>query len=288
MFNHSIITDVGSQLQEAWIEGTVLTFTGAACGVGVVPNDQMGAQTALKDQRQTMSITASEVVEGGIKLTLYVTSSGVSTDFKANQIGVFAKIGTDDPVLFALWQDGDGLPIPSQASMADFSFTMYATLHMSNTGEFTITVNPDELVSQEQLASALKSQQTTVVCLPKAGANAYSKHQILALSPIATVHAGSSGSKCFIGFAYEDAEVGTEKVSVITSGLIVGSVHVQTGGESINAGTRLYPLYISQAIGSVLSTSSTGAMPTERQIYLAEAIPADSGDVYTSASVWMF
>lgn len=288
MFNNSIVTDAGVALQESWIEGTVLTFAGAAAGAGFVPFSRMRYQTALADQRQTVAITNAERVTGGIKLTLSLTSNGVSEGYQAQQIGIYAKIGTGDPVLFALFQDATGMPVPSQSEMPDFSFTMYATIYMLNTGVYSVDIDPGALVNQQQLSAALVSQQNTVICLPKANINVFAKHQILCLSPISTVHAGTGGSKCFIGFACADAAAGTEKVSIITSGLIVGSVHVQTGGASVSAGTQLYPHYISAAIGTVLTTSSSGSMATTRAIYLAENIPPDAGDVYTDASVWMF
>ncbi len=288
MFNNSIITDAGVALEGSWVTGSTLTFTGAAIGAGMVPFSQMRLSTALVDQRSTIDIESAEAVTGGIKLTLSLTSDDVTEDFQAQEIGIFAKVDDGNPVLLALFQDAGGMPVPSFSSMPDFTFSMSILLRMDNTGDFTVFLDPDFLVTHKQLSQAFKSQPTQIISVPKNPSRYFAAHEMIGLSPAGTISGIAGGALCFIGFADAATPEGSASVPVIVSGRVDGLVKIKTDEASMSAGTRLYPVYGGITDGAFFSSSPSGSKDTNRVIYLAEDIPAESGPFYVAGSVWIF
>ena len=140
-----VITNRGAALLDQWALGGTLTITGAATGTGTVAEAAMLTQTDLVSRKQTASIVAKEMQSTGLKVKLQITAP--QTGYTLQQYGVWAKLGTGDPVLLALFQKLEGVVIPSAAETPDFVYTLYALLTVSNTGELEVTVDPSALVT---------------------------------------------------------------------------------------------------------------------------------------------
>lgn len=107
-----VITNAGNELLNSWVAGKVLTFDHAAVGTGTVEDVALLAQTALVSQRQIASIIGAEKLPDGYRLKLQVTPTDAG--YTLNQIGVWAVVTGGAPVLLALFQHGEGIPIPNK------------------------------------------------------------------------------------------------------------------------------------------------------------------------------
>jgi len=162
MWSDAVITNAGKTLLSQWAAGgATLTITGAKIGSGTVTAASLMAQTALAAEKQSMSIVNSETVAGGVRLKLQLTSVGVTTGYTGNQIGIWAKLGSGSEILMAIYQDSSGITVPTAAEMADFVFTFYAMLQMSNTGTISVTLDTSAVVTRSTLDAELAKVKIT-------------------------------------------------------------------------------------------------------------------------------
>lgn len=150
-----VITNVGSALLAEWVNGKVLRFDSAAAGEGTVDVVALLAQTDLVSKKQVISILGSEKVETGIRLKMRIQAAPKA--YTMHQIGVWASCGDGESVMIALFQHQTGIPIPSQAESPDFSYTFYALVSCSNTGEWTVNVDPSAFVNHGDLNETINA-----------------------------------------------------------------------------------------------------------------------------------
>lgn len=144
-----VITNIGKDMLSQWVAGAALNVTGAAAGSGTVAEAALVNQTALVSHKQEMSIVAGAVVPQGRRIKLQITAP--ETGYTLNQIGVFAGVGSANPVLMALYQNEDGINVPSQTEEETFTFTFYAVIATDNTGELNLTIDSEALVTHETM-----------------------------------------------------------------------------------------------------------------------------------------
>ena len=151
-----VVTNAGSKLFEDWVNGTVLHLDNAAAGTGTVPDVGMLAQTKLVSQKQVVNILSGETIPEGRKLKVQITAP--QAGYTLNQIGLWGHIDNNAPVMFALFQNSEGVAIPSFADSPDFAYTFYSTLAVSNQGELEIHINPDVLATIGYVDDAIQEQ----------------------------------------------------------------------------------------------------------------------------------
>ncbi|MDO5544940.1 MAG: hypothetical protein Q4F81_03785, partial [Eubacteriales bacterium] len=151
-----IITNGGNDLLTRWVEGKNLTITRAASGQGRVDTAAMLAQTALVNEKQTVSIASNTKVEKGQRLKLQVTPQG-AVGYSLNQFGVWAMLDDEEEKMIALFQtDTDiGIDIPSKTEMPDFVYTFYGLLAFSNQGTLTVNIDAAAVVTTETMEQAI-------------------------------------------------------------------------------------------------------------------------------------
>lgn len=149
MWKSAVLTNAGRDLLAQWAAGGELTIDNAACGQGTVNEAYLMGQTQLVAQKKQLSIVRKANVAQGVRLQLQCTNEDVAEQFTINQIGVWAHLDDGASVMIAIYQDSTGVLVPSAAEMADYVFTFYTTLQMSNTGELTVTIDSSALVSME-------------------------------------------------------------------------------------------------------------------------------------------
>jgi hypothetical protein len=154
-WDNAIVTNAGILLLQRVLAGEQLALDNAAGGADTVPAETLPTQTALVNQRQTFPIVTSMNVSNGKKVGIQITNVNLSTDYTMKQVGIWAHVGTDASILFAILQDSTGVPIPSEASLPDFLLNFYAVIDFSNSATFTITIDPSTLVTMGVLNTAL-------------------------------------------------------------------------------------------------------------------------------------
>lgn len=150
-----VVTNKGAELLAAWAEGTTLNIYAAAAGTGTVAEAAMIAQTALAGQRQTASIVSHSKADGatGLKIQLQITAP--STGYTLNQFGIWAKVGSGEGKLLALFQNSEGIDVPSASDSPDFVYTFYGLIMISNTGSISVTVDASAVVTTATMQAAI-------------------------------------------------------------------------------------------------------------------------------------
>lgn len=145
-----VITNNGNDLLTRWVEGKNLHITRAAAGQGRVEQTAMLAQSALVNEKQTVSIVSNTPAEKGQRLKLQVTAQA-AVGYNLNQFGVWARLDEEEDQMIALFQtDTDiGIEIPSKEAMPDFVYTFYGLLAFSNQGNLTVKIDAVAVVTAE-------------------------------------------------------------------------------------------------------------------------------------------
>lgn len=160
MWEVATITDAGSNLLASWITGTELRITRAAAGSGTVADADLYALTALKEQKQSMSIVGMSQDENGVTVKLQLEAA---TDaYTLQQIGVFAKVGSGTEALLAVFQDNVGISIPAASTSQSFIYNFFATIAVNNTGTLTIEIDGGASVTLETVQDLIGDKQDKI------------------------------------------------------------------------------------------------------------------------------
>lgn len=153
MWDQAVVTNAGKALLQQWAGGGTLTIDGAKAGAGAVSQLNLINQTAVTQEKQTLSIISTRQVEGGTQFHVQITAPDAG--YTAKQIGIYGHLGSGDSTLIALYQDESGITVPSKAEMPDFVYAFYATIQGSNTGTLSVTLDTSALVTQATLTAAV-------------------------------------------------------------------------------------------------------------------------------------
>lgn len=153
MWDQAVVTNAGKALLQQWAGGGTLTIDGAKAGAGAVSQLNLINQTAVTQEKQTLSIISAKQVEGGTQFHVQITAPDAG--YTAKQIGIYGRLDSGDSTLIALYQDESGITVPSKAEMPDFVYAFYATIQVSNTGTLSVTLDASALVTQATLTAAV-------------------------------------------------------------------------------------------------------------------------------------
>lgn len=150
-----VVTNKGAEILAAWAEGTTLNIYSAAAGTGTVAEAAMIAQTALAGQKQAASIVSHSKADGatGLKIQLQITAPPAG--YTLNQFGIWAKVGSGEGKLLALFQNSEGIDVPSASASPDFVYTFYGLIMISNTGSISVTVDASAVVTTATMQAAI-------------------------------------------------------------------------------------------------------------------------------------
>ena len=171
-WNNAIVTNNGIALLQQVLTGGVLNIDGVSGGTGTVDPGVLKAQTALTDQRQTLTIVGTYNVTGGKKLNIQIVSVGLATGYTLQQVGIWAHVDSGSTVLFAIIQDSTGFAIPSETELAAFAVNILPVVNFSNENSFTYTIDPVALVTLGTLNASLPLPLKNLT-LPTTGWTAY-------------------------------------------------------------------------------------------------------------------
>lgn len=144
-----VITNSGEALLQAMVGGASLTLTSVQTGSGNTAD--MYAATSLNTPVATGTMSM-QVEDNGVRVRMKITP--YTTAYTMKEIGIYGRIGSGTPVLFALMQDSTGISIPDN-NFPDFIYNMSTFISMSNTDNFSVTVDPDAYVSEDEFEAAV-------------------------------------------------------------------------------------------------------------------------------------
>lgn len=130
-----VITNAGKTLLARAVGGEGnLNFTAAKIGSGNKASEAaMRSATDLTTEKATGSIIScrADAAEGTVTVSVLI-SPAESTAYTAKEIGLWAGIGNETPILFALHQDATGINIPTVGDYPSFAATMNLVQIMDN------------------------------------------------------------------------------------------------------------------------------------------------------------
>lgn len=150
-----VVTNKGAELLAAWAEGTTLNIYSAAAGTGTVAEAAMIAQTALAGQKQAASIVSHSKADGATGLKIQLQINAPPAGYTLNQFGIWAKVGSGEGKLLALFQNSEGIDVPSASDSPDFVYTFYGLIMISNTGSISVTVDASAVVTTATMQTAI-------------------------------------------------------------------------------------------------------------------------------------
>lgn len=152
------ITNSGLSLVANWGERAVINFVRSEGGTGTYTEEEVRNKTSLVTVKQNISIIAEK--KDGAKYSVKVEARAADVAYKLNQIGLYASLGNDEAVLFAIFQNEDGVDILSKVDYPMFVYSFYGTVNFANNGELTVTVDNEAYVTlgtlKEYLAQTVR------------------------------------------------------------------------------------------------------------------------------------
>ena len=168
-YRASIITDSGQQLiADAISGGGTVTFTAIKTSSHVYPEGtNVAGLTDLQDIVQTISPSSVQVFSKTmIQVSGRFDNSQVTQAYFIQTLGLYAKLGREDELLFAVIQADtpDQMPAQSAVSPSAFVFNIQTTVQQASS--ISVTVNPAGTVTVEDLQN-MGDQKVNIVVIPE-------------------------------------------------------------------------------------------------------------------------
>lgn len=150
-WDNAAVTREGIVLLNEMMAGHELILTRACGGTGTVEVSDMVEQTGLQEEKQTLKLTDEKDGPDGKTVTVQISSLGNEAEYLLQQIGVYAKLGTDgaEKLLFIMQDEGVLIPAESDKS---FLLEIFCTLRIGENGKLTVIVDPTGIVTLDRLS----------------------------------------------------------------------------------------------------------------------------------------
>lgn len=155
-WTNAVITDAGHRLQAALLgTGKGLVFTRAVTGAGLAEGE-LAAQTAVTEERQTLSLQpATPLEDAKTKVQVLLSNAGLETRYTMHQLGFYAKAqDAEDEILYALVQDETGDTIPADAESPGFTSDWSYVFAYGNADSVTVMVDPAGMITWDKVGAA--------------------------------------------------------------------------------------------------------------------------------------
>lgn len=170
-WNEAAVTNVGNDMLNEMMAGRTLTVVAAYGGSGLVDADALGSQTALADQKQTLSIIDDKTTSDGRTITVQITNA--DAEYELTQVGLFAKLdATRDPQaeakMLCILQDRQekGAIIVPSTDDPTFVLELYCTIKITNTGRFDVTIDKTGVVNFARLEERMAEHDEDIYSHP--------------------------------------------------------------------------------------------------------------------------
>lgn len=141
-FNPITITNVGEEILAQAVAGDgTLTFTAVSSSSDKESGDLKNI-TELQNVRQTVAPVIAILEDNIIQLSAVFSNSGLAQGYVVNTLGIYAKIGSEAPVLFAIATATDPDTVPGQNPISPSNF--YYQFNIAITDDSNITVSVPE------------------------------------------------------------------------------------------------------------------------------------------------
>ena len=144
-YNSAIITNDGqSMITQAIADRQTITFSSVKISSYAYPEGtNIAGLTDLQDVKQSEQPSAAEIFnETMIQLRARFGNENVAAAYLIETIGIYAKLGNEEEILFAVIQAAtpDQMPVSSEVSPSAFIYVMQITVQQAS--QISVTVNP--------------------------------------------------------------------------------------------------------------------------------------------------
>lgn len=162
---NTTITNTGNTMLQQWAtSGETLTVTRANCGNGTVSTSALAAQTALTGTIGDLIIAGKQEVTAGTQYTVQIGPSATG-EYTLRQVGLWARLGSGTEGLLAIYQNAEGINVPSQATEPGFLHTLFLTVAMSNQGQLVVQFSAGAYVTHADLPLSVANGGTGATSL---------------------------------------------------------------------------------------------------------------------------
>lgn len=158
---NTVLTDNGRALMAKLTQGNSLNITKAVTGAGFVTPGLLTKQTAIADPKQTLTFRTVAYPEvGKCAVTASLKNDGLATGYTATQVGIYAMDPDNGEILLFISQAtdaGSGTIVPSVEEMPGYSAEWTFTFQYGQADGVTVTVDPSNTVSREEMENYVRS-----------------------------------------------------------------------------------------------------------------------------------
>lgn len=145
-------TKKGLSLLTKLTQGSSLKITRAVVGTGYVKPDVLANQTAVSGIKQNLRFKAASYPETGTcKLPMFLTNEGLTTGYKARQVGLYAMDPDEGEILYFISQSESGMDVPSETIMPEYSATWAFYFRYGQADNVNVTVDPSHTITEDML-----------------------------------------------------------------------------------------------------------------------------------------
>ena len=142
-FNPITITNVGEEILAQSVAGDgTLTFTAVSTSSDTQSGD-LETITELQNIKQTVAPVIAILEDNTIQLSAVFSNSGLEQGYVVNTLGIYAKIGSEAPVLFAIATATDPDTVPAQNPISPSNFYYQFNIAITDGSNITVSV-PEE------------------------------------------------------------------------------------------------------------------------------------------------
>lgn len=155
-----VITDVGTKILAESTLGHTICLCNAYAGSGTVADDELRSLSSVTKTEQELGITGYAYEDESVKVRLQIQASDYS--YKLCQIGLYARIDDNEPGLMAIFQNKDGVHIPSKSESPSFLFRFNAILAVSNQANISVQISPETYVTSDTLDERIEKTKDEI------------------------------------------------------------------------------------------------------------------------------
>lgn len=157
MWSDALVTDAGLAIFTQWAGGEKLTLTKAKLGGSTVSRDSLSKLTNVSGYIADAKLIRTKKLDDGIEIS--VRLEPLNQAKTAKQIGIFGKLGNGAETLLAIYQDTDGVEIPSIDTMPEYVYNFYAVITTDSYGELTVNIDASTHATLDDIEIAKTEMQ---------------------------------------------------------------------------------------------------------------------------------
>lgn len=150
IWESTVLTDKGADLQAKLVDGQTLQITKVMTGALKVPVVNLRQQTSVTEGGKRINLQEARTEGDKMILPVFLENTNLEEGYDLWQVGIYAQDPEEGEILYCIAQTSAAKHIPSASESPGFSITWDFCFKTSNTSPFEVAVNSVGLVNIEQ------------------------------------------------------------------------------------------------------------------------------------------